>query len=1699
MNGVISGFTRNTAGMRTVVTDASFSYMDADNIRSMSVKEINKPTAFTSGPIQELVSGGLMDPALGPVKRDGEVNAVCQTCGLGQDCPGHVGHIELACPVYHPLMFTDLIKVMKLCCMKCFRLKMSKAQVEIYLQRFALLKRGLYEESQILGGHTASPKVWEKDCEAGSHEWRITDVSNESEEVVQWETDAKKQLALGATLSKKFTSKNDKQRKAVLAKIDSTEPLDRQESMSITFLEEWHELKAELNASIPTAKCENCGSKSIALNKEGHSKVFEKPHGEPQQYVAPDALRDRLRKIFETEHAILSEWFPGCEKLRENLFFLDVIVVTPNKFRPLQRNMISGGDSPHVQTNIYEKIVSKNLELVEAGSRVPVPTKEGERQRPEGQVGTKIVELQDAVNALMDSEKAPKVNGAKANDGIRQKLEKKEGLFRQNMMGKRVNYAARSVISPDPNLATNEIGIPLQTAMTLSFPEPVTKHNIERLRQAVKNGPDQYPGANAIVENGKLTLLRSDNPASWEAESKRLAAEFGENPDEPPKVVYRHYDNGDPLLVNRQPTLHKPGIMAHRAKVLAREKTIRMHYANCNTYNADFDGDEMNLHAPQDYLSRAEAFQIADADQQYLVPTSGSPLRGIIQDHVAAGTYLTSRNTFMTKEQVCNLVYTGLQAIVDKPVPRNAHSRDIADRTVSSDICVMVQQFQIEMVPPALIKPQKLWTGKQVISIVLKTLVKFAQRNEKRPDIGVDCSFKTKTPGDIWGGAMDGDKEEAMVVIRDNELLQGVIDKSSMGATAFGMVHSYHEHLGATVAGQILTVLARMLTVYLQMHGFTCAMRDFYITAESNKKRSDLIKETREKAWVTMAEWLKDNGVKMNKSEPKEKAFAKAIQQVLDEDAGELLKLEGKIIPAMSKSWGTTIDTCIPGGQLVPFPYNCFAMMVQSGAKGSKINHSQIACLMGQQELEGHRVPLLSTMRTLPSFAPYDLSARAGGYVMDRFLTGIRPQEYFFHCMAGREGLVDTAVKTARSGYLQRCLVKNLESLKVTYDGTVRDSDNSIVEFIYGEDGIDVTKSPFVAKLDLLSENKEALSRNMEFFNGDRMNRHIAKKYSDTAKRYSEVYNIAKQGEEDKKAIKKRAKGVFNMIVELEEDLNKVLAKRERKFMAVEMERYRTSVCQMHKNIDSAVDCMDPITSLLSSQRFLGCTSEKHIAELDQFFKENPNLDAETRELLELKFFSTLAHCGEAVGTIAAQSMGEPSTQMTLNTFHLAGHGGANVTLGIPRLREIVQTATKNIATPTMSLPVLGDLEKAKFLSKKLSQVPLRELLQGVNIREATKHKDGFNVRNYYVTCTFVPVPQILEHFPHLSIKKIERFMIEKFRPDLNKAIDKALKLSDKINATQGENIFKAGRARRDEDGKEAAADTLEDGKAQDDEETVAPMSKEDRDKKRRGDVDVESGDEDLSEADDSEAEEINESDIEDGCDRVGEDNNDEDPELHNSGILEGNQFKFNIKMPCKQQVMLLDTMQMVIDKVLIHQVQGIKKAHIHNDDAQPRLETEGLNFETIWLLGDDQVDHDKIYSNDTHALLATYGVEAARQSIVNNIVQVFGAYGIKVDYRHLYLIADRMTHRGRYRPFNRTGMRDEPSPLLQMSFEATCTSLNSACTRRLTDNLKSPSGSIVFGGIPHLGTGAFSIMHNMKIGQGQQKQSSQKKFDWTF
>jgi len=1658
-----------------------FGFYSDREAQSLSVCALTNPQTFDV--LGNPLPGGLYDPSLGPI----DFQARCETCSLiYRHCPGHFGHIPLVLPVYHPILFRELVKLMRATCLNCHRFKMRRSLASFYLTKFCLLSEGKLMEALRY-----------------EREWRIQLRKEAAERSEKARARASRQvghpeISLSDSESDEDEEMHQQQRDALLtaagAALDQNDAAEESSSGARRLGEPSHlvsERRSTLRkffADMPTVKCANCGSHCPAISQQQEIKIFRapppkssasskakagarQPSGAANRptLLPPNEVMEHMQKLWASETDLLSHiWQCGPRNSRlqphpnriddYRMFFLRTVLVAPPRFRPVNRL----GDQlvEHPQNVYLSKILTINDELLAdfgQGAK-PSTTLSTRDMTRTGHLQTAWATLQSAVNFLMDSSRGSSPFGVNAGasqppPGIRQLLEKKEGMFRRQMMGKRVNFAARSVIAPDPYIATNEIGLPNYFATNLTYPEPVTTYNYHQLAEAVINGPDVHPGANA-VEDEKGYLIRLDRKTKSQRAAIARTLRTSSAAGGMPRRVHRHCRDGDVVLLNRQPTLHKPGIMAHRVRVLGAEKAIRMHYANCNTYNADFDGDEMNVHMPQDEISRAEAYELAFSDRQYLVPRDGSPLRGLIQDNIDTGILLTKKDIFFERHEISQLLYTACSG--GDPVR------------------------PILLPPPAILLPVQRWTGKQVITALLNYVI-----GDSSP---LQLKSRCKIVAKLWGTCAP---EEVDVIIRQNEMLTGVLEKSQFGASKYGLVHAVHELYGPLAAGNLLTSLCRLFTSYLQFRGFTCGMDDLLLTAQAEEQRTALIdRASRIGTQVASAFAARDQyqGAEHQLSSEEITSITAGMKDRLLAGERESEVLDGMMKSGMHETTSRIIGACLPDGQRKLFPLNNLSLMTVSGAKGSVVNFSQISCLLGQQELEGKRVPRMPSGRTLPSFDPYDPSPRAGGFIGDRFLSGIRPQEYYFHCMAGREGLVDTAVKTANSGYLQRCLIKQLESLRVHYDLTVRGTDGGVIQFNYGEDGLDVCQTPYLHQFEFICENYEGFL--------------------------------------DKYQTGSSANAV---------DVTS----------AMEYKRH----ARKNKLTDN-----DPVLSVLNPSLCLGSVSDRFEQELEAFMKSD---DAKKyfkkskksttpfarkqylrkndfKALMYLKYMQSLAHPGEAVGLLASQSVGEPSTQMTLNTFHLAGRGEANVTLGIPRLREIVMTASSKIRTPTMVLPIRAGLpeDAAAKLARLFECLRLQDLLTGLRVVERLRvGPSGARSRAYAVHIGFCA--QSLKE-ASLTFARLVDSLETRFIPLALRALNKHL-----ANPASGRKVM-AAAAPSPKGGAAAATEEEMDGEAtaaaiaasakQSGETTAEDGSLVEKVRRKKGDGVgyADADEEDLmairrqgADSDDNDesrgADEEEEEEEEGGKRRKNKEQKKKKSTkkstpiakpslqqaaaaptelssckktlLHKYSMLRDYEFDkttcsatLQLNLPATgPKVMMLNILETVVEDFVVQSIPGLSKCFVieYEDPITkvkgPAVQTEGVNFSDVFAYG-DIIDTSRIYTNDINAIRNVYGVEAANAAICSEVSGVFGVYGISVDRRHLSLVSDYMTFEGGYKPFNRIGISSDPSPLLKMSFETTMQFLTQAAMSHEVDPIRSPAASLVMGQIVENGTGCFGL-----------------------
>jgi DNA-directed RNA polymerase I subunit RPA1 len=1256
----------------------------------------------------------------------------------------------------------------------------------------------------------------------------------------------------------------------------------------------------------------------------------------------------------------------------------------------------------------------------------------------------------------------------------------------------------------------------------------------------------------------------------------------------------------------------------------------------------------LSLMLTQNYLAMAEAATIANTDNQYIVPTSGNPLRGLIQDHVVSGVKLTCRDTFLSKQEFQQLVYIAVTGLPGTEV--------------------ISYHEEIILPCPAILKPIQRWTGKQVISTLIKHLCR-----PPLPSLHLDG--KTRTPPTAFGE----DQREHIVIFRFSELLCGVMDKAAIGSSSLGIVHAVYELYGPELAGRLLNAFGRLFTFYLQDAGQSCGIEDLTLNTMADDERKKLLVKVAKDAEIGLKKFLteKDSSSTSATSSSSSHLTDEERAQCRDLMASFMLsngmeeqkrankaKLDSSMQEVINKSASTVIKACIPNGLELSFQVNDFAMMVLTGAKGSVVNLSQICCFLGQQALEGMRVPVMISGKTLPSFMAYDSSARAGGFVQDRFLTGVKPQEYYFHCMAGREGLVDTAVKTSRSGYLQRCLVKHLEELKLQYDMTVRDSGGNVVQFMYGEDGLDPVHTALLGgseeQMQFLARNNQALVYKYALHNDFFAHAKVGGLEMETAMEYHEQMKKAKALVDKVSARSRRPADVREALIESLEKGSVVLARRkinevvdweranlQRIWCPAEIVKVRSPAHEkksrsknlsdndkflddlLHQSVtydikylsdgivakrvplvvftkprihDSKVTIQslplpliraalpDTAMSKLKLNTAVGAVSEHIQKSISTFVKANPEnvitehttdttVSAQAFELLVwMKYLKGLACPGEAVGCVAAQSVGEPSTQMTLNTFHLAGHGGANVTLGIPRLREILMTAAKVPKTPTMLIPIrttpgLSEesyLAKAQVLARTLSKLSLNTLLDhkgGVEVREnLARGPSGLWERHYHIKLLFES-PQLIKQVFKADFSEVVACVKTAFLARLKylmrieqrraggkgrfqdpiqhfKAKSETPRSRGNLSGEADEDGRDAEKSEKngswkdvgdDEDEDEDEPDDMDDaeqgtlrlgrkkemiGYADDEnEEDIelddievdnrktkgtsekdSSVSSDDEDETRPKSDKIFSDDESASEDDLADAD-SSDSDIDDSVTKIIKKPIVKMPKKASTGkntsvkgdsfsksddglVIDAKRGSIELSIAFEagaRRILMVQLAERAARDSTVRMTKNINNAYpvpcTVNGISGAGVQTEGVNMEAVFALPESLIEFEEMKCNDIWGILNIFGVEAARKSIVSEILTVFGSYGINVNPRHLSLIADFMTRTGSYVPMNRNGMWSCPSPFLQMSFETTCTFLNKAAQEGLSDAQESPSARLVLGSVAKVGTGCFDLI----------------------
>ncbi|KAI9054156.1 hypothetical protein LZ554_001327 [Drepanopeziza brunnea f. sp. 'monogermtubi'] len=991
--------------------------------------------------------------------------------------------------------------------------------------------------------------------------------------------------------------------------------------------------------------------RKVGIVKLAHDKYQAFNKSTAQKKVPPPSLLT-YQKSFEEAKKANPELEKHMKKAMDDLNALRVLnlfkMITPTDCELLGLNPLEGRPEMFIwqfvpappicirpsvaqeNASTEDDLTTKLGEIVQVSSLIRAALQRGQPIQT-------IVEqwdfLQTAIALYVNSDVPglqDKGNG-KPMRGFCQRLKGKQGRFRGNLSGKRVDFSARTVISPDPNLGIDQVAVPILVAMNMTYPERAQKNNIEKLRQLVRNGPSKHPGAQQIIKKG------SDHKISLKFARREIEAQHLKIGD----VVERHLEDGDIILFNRQPSLHKLSIMSHYAKIRPW-RTFRLNECVCNPYNADFDGDEMNLHVPQTEEARTEAINLMGVKNNLSTPKNGEPIISATQDFITAAYLLSSKENFFDRKTFTNLC----MYMVDG----NTH---------------------LDVPPPAIIKPQALWTGKQVFSALMRP-------NKKSP-VKVNLDAKCRDYQFVPGQCPDMDINDGWLVVRNSEVMCGRMDKTTVGSGKKDSIfYIILRDFGPDEAVLAMNRLSKISARYLTNMGFSIGISDVYPSKDLTAAKSRLVL----------------------------KAYAQSEDLIQQFQNGTLRKstgcnmeetLENVISGVLSRVRQSAGEYCIS----TLSKWNSPLIMAKSGSKGSTINVAQMVAVVGQQIIGGKRVQDGFQDRTLPHFPKNARQPPSKGFVRNSFFTGLRPTEFLFHAISGREGLVDTAVKTAETGYMSRRLMKSLEDLSTQYDDTVRNSSGIVVQFQFGADKldpVDMEGSAVPVHFQRTWTHAEALTWN----NDDRS----LLPYEITA-RCIDLLAQQKSGYD--------RKDLFGRPLAYDDDtpINTDEFESAREFL-VTITKFvgglasRLAKARQKVGLHDFKDPPGPGTPQDDSK-----DEQRKKDYLNQVAKVSfPTLEMFITLCLS-KYAKAHVEPGHAVGAVGAQSIGEPGTQMTLKTFHFAGVAGMSITQGVPRIKEIIN-ASKVISTPVISCPLENEreIQVARIVKARIEKTYISDVIR---------------------------------------------------------------------------------------------------------------------------------------------------------------------------------------------------------------------------------------------------------------------------------------------------------------------------------------------------------------------------------------------------
>lgn len=881
--------------------------------------------------------------------------------------------------------------------------------------------------------------------------------------------------------------------------------------------------------------------------------------------------------------------------------------------------------------------------------------------------------------------------------------------------------------------------------------------------------------------------------------------------------------------------------------------------------------------------------------------------------------------------------------------------------------------------------------------------------------------FKTK----LFGDKDDAKTSNNVLEIRNGQYIRGHMEKDILGAGSKGLIHRICNDFGNFASANFIDDLQNIITEYMKSSSYSVGISDLISDEKTNqaiiKVISDKKNDVKSLIDQTQIGVFENNTGKTNQEE-----FETQVNNILNQASSEA----GKIgLKSLDKD-------------------NRFVIMVNAGSKGSDLNISQMISCLGQQNVDGKRIPYGFEHRTLPHFTKFDDTPSARGFVESSYINGLSPQELFFHAMGGRVGLIDTAVKTSSTGYIQRRLIKGLEDLMVSYDMTVRTNKGKLVQFSYGDDNIDPVKVenqpiPLVSMSiqDIyahfnIPDEKDKIKTLSTFFLKNVMTRY--KKQMEETNQKCKFYTDFMIEQRDaivNKIFKNKGDSVVSTPVAFAHLINNVQGQQLINANSIvditPLEAFEM-IEETYSNLEK-IRCAPP--TLLFKTLFYFNLSPKELLIVKRFNRAALTILLEN---IVVNYKRAVVAPGEMVGMIAAQSIGEPTTQMTLNTFHFAGVSSkSNVTRGVPRIEEILSLSSEP-KNPSLTIYMKPedqtDREKAQSFMYMLENTNMREIVKSMEICFDPDDLNTLISEDQETMMQYYDFERILDECMEKSIADDTN---EKSKWILRMEMDSELMLEK--NITMDDINFTLKNSYGDEIScifSDYNADKL-----------VFRI--------RMNNV-------------------INKS---------------------TKGGAAGGVKKPKVNpLDQSDQIYLLKNFQdQILNNVVIRGVKGINKVILRKIKDNLVEVSGSYKKQDIWVLDTigsnmldvlalDYIDQKRTFSNDIVETYNVFGIEAARQTIYNEIADVIEFDGTYINYHHLAMLCDRMTFTNKMISIFRHGINnDNIGPIAKASFEETPEMFLKAARHAELDIMRGVSANVMCGQEGLYGTNSFQVVLDLE------------------